>query len=120
MDRTPLSSRPLDKLWFLWFVFSQPLTAVIDGQAIYPRHLVPGFIRSLYLQALEFSKDTLMLGMEKQDPSLFWFKGFICLEVFFQLPLFFVGAYCLYYSTYKRARFTRETGVARREVQCME
>jgi hypothetical protein len=25
----------------------------------------------------------------------------ICLEVFFQLPLFFVGAYCLYYSMYK-------------------
>jgi hypothetical protein len=51
------------------------LTALIDGQAIYPRHLVPGIIRSLYLQALEFSKDTLMLGMERQDPSLFWFKG---------------------------------------------
>jgi hypothetical protein len=123
MDRTPLSYRPLDRLWFLWFVaslcipvarigtalmmilldlaadshckrfcpdnrlfvrlridipapfFSQPLTALIDGQAIYPRHLVPGSIRSLYLQALEFSKDTLMLGMERQDPSLFWFKG---------------------------------------------
>jgi hypothetical protein len=55
--------------------YSQPLTALIDGQAIYPAHLVPNILRQMYLQALEMSQDALMMGMKRGNPALFWFKG---------------------------------------------
>jgi hypothetical protein len=34
MDRTPLSSRPLDKLWFLWFVASRCIPVARTGTAL--------------------------------------------------------------------------------------
>jgi len=53
----------------------QPLTALIDGQAIYPPNLVPRALQLAYLDAMEMSQDALMLGMKRGDPALFWFQG---------------------------------------------
>jgi hypothetical protein len=96
MAQTPLTSRPLDLVYFGFFVVRfLNLTGLqltpkqshifaslcIDFQAIYPPALVPGFLRTFAQWYIHTSNDPFIGGMLGNDP-LIWFKSFLCLEVY--------------------------------------
>ncbi|KAH8980189.1 hypothetical protein EDB92DRAFT_1901417, partial [Lactarius akahatsu] len=45
--RTPLTSRPIDLLYFIFFVVHIPATLLIDFQAVWPKHLIPESLQLL-------------------------------------------------------------------------
>jgi len=97
--RTPLSSRPIDLAYFLFFVIHIPATLLIDCQAIWPKQLVPKALQLLPPWYVGMSGDPLIGGaMEilSNGSELAWFKSFIYLEALFQLPVFVIGAYGLW------------------------
>ncbi|KAJ7815027.1 transmembrane protein 6/97 [Mycena olivaceomarginata] len=80
MAPTPLTSRPLDLVYFGFFVSHIFASLCIDFQAIYPPALVPGFLRTFAQWYIHTSNDPFIGGI------------FLCLEVFFQFPTFFIAA----------------------------
>ncbi|KAI6038629.1 transmembrane protein 6/97 [Pisolithus marmoratus] len=92
-QRSPLSSRPLDLLYFLFFLIHIPATLLLDCQALYPESAVPTSIKALPRIYLDVSADPLIAGVFGHAPGDFtWFKMFLYLEAFFQLPIFVLGA----------------------------
>ncbi|KAJ7254642.1 transmembrane protein 6/97 [Mycena haematopus] len=93
MTPTPLTSRPLDLVYFGFFVTHIFASLCIDFQALYPPALVPGFLRTFVKWYTLTSNDPFMMGMlgESKDP-LIWFKSFLFIEAFFQFPTFFIAA----------------------------
>ncbi|KAJ6466924.1 transmembrane protein 6/97 [Mycena sanguinolenta] len=93
MAPKPLTSRPLDLVYFSFFVTHIFASLCIDFQALYPSALVPGFLRTFAEWYISQSNDPflkVMFGLSN-DP-LIWFKSFLFLEVFFQFPTFFIAA----------------------------
>ncbi|KAF8745474.1 hypothetical protein AX14_008900 [Amanita brunnescens Koide BX004] len=99
--RTPLTSRPVDLLYFCFFLIHVPATLLLDIQHLYPTDLVPSFVRTLLRLYIQMSNDPLVGGIAGYftgtNPDQFvWFKSFIVLEAIFQLPVFFLGMRGLY------------------------
>ncbi|KAK2463596.1 hypothetical protein APHAL10511_004347 [Amanita phalloides] len=98
--RSPLTSRPLDLLYFCFFLIHVPATLLLDIQHLYPTKLVPLFIRALPHLYLKMSNDPLVGGVSgyfgTNTDHFLWFKCFTVLEVVFQLPVFFLGMRGLY------------------------
>ncbi|KAI0032295.1 transmembrane protein 6/97 [Vararia minispora EC-137] len=95
MSSKPLTSRPVDLLYVLYFLMHIPVTLLIDCQALYPRYLLPSAISSIPEWYVGFSGDPLISGAMGYtgSPSEFaWFKSFLMLEITFQLPLFILCA----------------------------
>ncbi|KAI0628047.1 transmembrane protein 6/97 [Trametes polyzona] len=96
MARTPLSERPRDLVYFLFFAIHLPATFLIDLQALYPTQWVPGFISSLPKFYVEMSSDPLIgsamgyFGRDQQE-AYTWFRTFLLVEAFFQVPVFVTG-----------------------------
>ncbi|KAI6160693.1 transmembrane protein 6/97 [Pisolithus thermaeus] len=96
-QRRPLSSRPLDLLYFSFFLIHIPATLLLDCQALYPAWIVPSSIKALPSIYLDFSSDPLIAGAFGHVSGDFvWFKLFLYLEAFFQLPVFVLGAFKLW------------------------
>ncbi|KAF9563905.1 hypothetical protein CPC08DRAFT_816257 [Agrocybe pediades] len=98
---TPLKTRPLDLLYFLFFAMHLPATLLIDLQYIYPTQLVPNILKSLVSFYVDMSRDPLIGGINgfffKDDNThMTWFKTFIVLEAVFQVPVFVLGLRGLY------------------------
>ncbi|TCD69461.1 hypothetical protein EIP91_007587 [Steccherinum ochraceum] len=90
----PLTSRPLDLLYFIFFSIHIPNTILVDCQALYPRHLVPDGISNLPKMYIDLSNDPLIgpaMGYTTAPGAFVWFKSFLLLEGLFQLPVFFLG-----------------------------
>jgi len=97
--RTPLSSRPIDLFYFIFFVIHIPATLLIDCQAIWPKGLVPKSLQLLPPWYVGMSGDPLIggaMGIFNNESELAWFKSFLYLEALFQLPVFVIGAYGLW------------------------
>jgi hypothetical protein len=97
--RTPLTSRPIDLFYFIFFVIHIPATLLIDCQAIWPKELVPKFLQLLPPWYVGMSGDPLIggaMGIFNNESELAWFKSFLYLEALFQLPVFVIGAYGLW------------------------
>ncbi|TFK51934.1 hypothetical protein OE88DRAFT_1486556 [Heliocybe sulcata] len=97
--RVPLSARPLDQVYFLFFLMHIPATLLLDLQAIYPTSMVPKFIASLPASYVKMSGDPLIggaMGYFGTEETYVWFKTFLFLEAIFQLPTFVLGARALY------------------------
>ncbi|KAK7052314.1 putative membrane protein [Favolaschia claudopus] len=93
MAPRPLTSRPLDLVYFGFFVSHIFASLCIDFQALYPPALVPSFLRVFANWYLEMSNDPFLNVMFGRDNDpLIWFKSFLFLEVFFQFPTFFIAA----------------------------
>jgi len=98
--RIPLTYRPLDLLYFSFFLVHIPATLLVDTQHLYPTWLFPPFFHSLQRTYLSMSNDPLLgsatgfFGPNVEKPV--WFNSFIALEVLFQVPVFFFGARALY------------------------
>ncbi|KAF9646225.1 hypothetical protein BDM02DRAFT_271958 [Thelephora ganbajun] len=94
--RVPLSSRPLDFLYFAFMLIHIPATVLLDMQAICPQHLIPKILRDASEWYITFSGDPLIRGAFHGGPEFNWFRAFLYLEAFFQLPIFFLAARALY------------------------
>ncbi|KAJ7625504.1 transmembrane protein 6/97 [Roridomyces roridus] len=89
----PLTSRPRDLVYFIFFVMHIFASLCVDFQPLYPPALVPSGLRQLAEWYLTTSNDPLLksaFGLS-DDPRI-WFKSFLFLEVFFQFPTFFIAA----------------------------
>ncbi|KZT66157.1 hypothetical protein DAEQUDRAFT_715483 [Daedalea quercina L-15889] len=101
MSRRPLTSRPLDLIYFSFFFMHTFATVVVDLQAIYPPHLIPGAMKGVVDYYLTTYNDPLIggvmgfFGPAKAD-ALNWFRTFVTMEAFFQLPVFLLGMRGLY------------------------
>ncbi|CAL1715502.1 unnamed protein product [Somion occarium] len=94
MTSKPLRSRPLDLLYFAFFAIHIPNTLLVDLQALYPSHLLPGSIANLPKLYVNLSSDPLIggaMGYFGLPDDYVWFKSFLLLEAFFQLPVFVLG-----------------------------
>ncbi|KAH9053113.1 transmembrane protein 6/97 [Lactarius vividus] len=99
MARTPLTSRPIDLFYFIFFVVHIPATLLIDFQAVWPKHLTPESLQLLPPWYVGMSGDFLVggsMGILGNGTGLAWFKSFLYLEALFQLPVFVIGAYGLW------------------------
>ncbi|KAH9044450.1 transmembrane protein 6/97 [Lactarius pseudohatsudake] len=97
--RTPLTSRPIDLFYFIFFLVHIPATLLIDCQAIWPKHLIPESLQLLPPWYVGMSGDFLIggaMGILGNGSGLAWFKSFLYLEALFQLPVFVIGAYGLW------------------------
>jgi hypothetical protein len=98
--RSPLASRPLDMLYFTFFLVSQldppfynvliyskshiPASMLIDFQAFYPPSIVPSFISNIPVWYFNMSKDPLVggaMGYLGNTSELGWFQSFLVLEL---------------------------------------
>ncbi|KIM90546.1 hypothetical protein PILCRDRAFT_812299 [Piloderma croceum F 1598] len=89
-----LTSRPLDLLYFTFFLSHIPASLLLDFQALYPSSLLPGFISSLPRLYFQMSNDPLIggaMGYLSNSKELGWLKSFMILELVFQFPVFFLG-----------------------------
>jgi len=94
MTTKSLTSRPLDLLYFVFFLIHVPNTILVDCQALYPRHLVPDAIANLPKLYVGMSNDPLIgpaMGYFGASENYIWFKTFLVLEAFFQFPVFVLG-----------------------------
>ncbi|KAF5316072.1 hypothetical protein D9619_006374 [Psilocybe cf. subviscida] len=97
--RVPLAQRPVDLLYFSFFAIHTFATLVVDLQYLYPADLIPGPMRDLMSYYVATYGDPLiggLLGAFGDNTHLAWFKSFLYLEAFFQLPIFIVGLQALY------------------------
>ncbi|KAH8103834.1 transmembrane protein 6/97 [Cristinia sonorae] len=94
MAQKSLTSRPLDLLYFVFFLIHIPNTILVDCQALYPKQLVPDVIANLPKLYVGMSNDPLIgpaMGYFGAPENYVWFKSFLLLEAFFQLPVFLLG-----------------------------
>ncbi|KAJ4496415.1 transmembrane protein 6/97 [Lentinula edodes] len=73
MVRASLTSRPLDFLYFCFFLIHIPASLLLDFQILYPSAYLPTFLLAL-----------------RQCGELVWFGCFAWLELLFQFPTFFL------------------------------
>ncbi|KAJ7491916.1 transmembrane protein 6/97 [Mycena latifolia] len=93
MAPRPLTSRPLDLVYFTFFVTHIFASLCIDFQPLYPPALTPSFLTQFAEWYLRTSNDPLLKGaFGRGDDPIVWFKSFVFLEVFFQFPTFFLAA----------------------------
>ncbi|KAJ7091520.1 transmembrane protein 6/97 [Mycena belliarum] len=92
-SRRPLTARPLDLVYFIFFVSHIFASLCVDFQPLYPRALLPSFLRHFVEWYLRISNDPLLKSaFGRGGEPLIWFKSFLFLEVFFQFPTFFLAA----------------------------
>ncbi|KAH7336884.1 transmembrane protein 6/97 [Rhizoctonia solani] len=93
-----LSERPLDFLYFIFFVIHIPATLLMDLQAIIPPGVLSPVFRIIPEFYLSISGDPLIagaMGLHGAPTQFTWFRTFIMIEGLFQLPVFFLGLYAL-------------------------
>ncbi|OBZ66680.1 Transmembrane protein 97 [Grifola frondosa] len=89
-----LTGRPLDLVYFIFFMIHLPASFLIDLQALYPSSIVPSVVASLPKFYVTMSNDPLIgnaLGYFGKNDAYIWFKSFLVLEAFFQVPVFVLG-----------------------------
>lgn len=105
--RRPLTSRPMDLIYFIFFVVSPasprtrlnlttyrhafsyrqihiPASLIIDFQTLYPRFLLPDFVATIPRQYFDTYGDPLIggaMGYLGDKPELAWFKSFLVVEL---------------------------------------
>ncbi|KIP07059.1 hypothetical protein PHLGIDRAFT_30164 [Phlebiopsis gigantea 11061_1 CR5-6] len=86
-----ITQRPLDFVYFCFFLMHVPATLLVDLQALYPVSMTPKFIAALPEFYVKMSQDPLVggaMGYFGRPENYVWFKSFLSLELVFQLPVF--------------------------------
>ncbi|KAJ3783662.1 transmembrane protein 6/97 [Lentinula aff. detonsa] len=88
-----LTSRPLDLLYFCFFLIHIPASLLLDFQILYPSAYVPSFLLALRQWYIDFSADPLITGAVRGEinGNLSWLGCFAWLELLFQCPTFLLG-----------------------------
>ncbi|KAI8333614.1 transmembrane protein 6/97 [Chlamydoabsidia padenii] len=87
------TGRPLDFVFFIFFITHIPITLLLDLQAIYPTWLVPSVLLQANAWYVNLTHDPFMGATS----PIYWFQSFVSLEAICQLPFFFVASHGLYY-----------------------
>ena len=79
-------------------------TVVVDLQAIYPPHLIPDPMKEIVDYYLTTYNDPLIGGVmgffgPAKAESFHWFRTFVIMEAWWQLPVFLLGMRGLYKGT---------------------
>ncbi|TRM60451.1 transmembrane protein 6/97 [Schizophyllum amplum] len=94
----------MEFVYVIYFLVSHPHhippTLLLDLQSIYPKDAVPAFMSGLLRSYFDYLHDPLVGSAagfygEKAAAEMLWLKSFMALEAVFQLPVFFIGSYCL-------------------------
>ncbi|KAL0955302.1 hypothetical protein HGRIS_004191 [Hohenbuehelia grisea] len=99
MASKSLTSRPLDLVYLIYFLSHIPATLLLDIQAIVPKSLLPDAIRGLGLKYINMTNDPVVggaTGLVGNPANFAWLRSFMYLELFFQLPIFILGARALW------------------------
>ncbi|CDO74847.1 hypothetical protein BN946_scf184280.g7 [Trametes cinnabarina] len=96
MTRIPLAHRRKDFVYFLFFAIHLPATFLIDLQALYPKQWLPNIMSNIPKFYVEMSNDPLIGSVmgyfgQQQVEAHTWFKSFLLVEAFFQVPVFILG-----------------------------
>ncbi|KAJ3806545.1 transmembrane protein 6/97 [Lentinula lateritia] len=95
MARIPLTSRPLDFVYFCFFLNHIPASILLDFQKFYPKAYVPTLILRMRQWWINISADPLVAAAARGDDllhgELVWFGCFAWLELLFQFPVFILG-----------------------------
>ncbi|EAU90328.2 hypothetical protein CC1G_09010 [Coprinopsis cinerea okayama7 len=90
---TPLSQRPMDLVYFLFFVSHIPFTLILDLQAVYPTWLLPedSSLRALGAFYVSMTNDPIIGGVagtfgEVTRRSMQWLLSFTYLEMYVAYP----------------------------------
>ncbi|KAF9054496.1 transmembrane protein 6/97 [Panaeolus papilionaceus] len=92
----PLTQRPLDLLYYGFFASHLCASLLLDCQAIYPKRFVPTILVEANKLYMSMTRDPLIggvfgvYGREFYQHTL-WFRMFLYLEIFFQVPVFVIG-----------------------------
>ncbi|KAG9245143.1 hypothetical protein BJ878DRAFT_502922 [Calycina marina] len=78
---TSIYSRKRDLAYLTYFIISVPNMLLMDFQALYPTHLVPGFMKALSSFYINTYNDRFFIT----HPP--FFQAFIFSEIIFQLPV---------------------------------
>jgi hypothetical protein len=76
--------RPLDFIYFIYFVTHIPPALLIDVASIFPEVILPNFLLSINKWYIKNFNDPLYARI--------WFKSFLVCELFLQLPFFFYAS----------------------------
>ncbi|CAG8755159.1 8812_t:CDS:2, partial [Ambispora leptoticha] len=79
----PLTSRPLDLVYLVYFMTHIPITILIDTYPILPKQLVPDSITRINQWYKDFTADP------NYNFEPMWFMSFLIIELFLHLPFFF-------------------------------
>lgn len=82
----PLTKRPLDFIYFAFFLSHLVFSLALDTQALFPRHYFPKPL----IHGLDWFLSTSNDPLFRNGPQP-WFKSFLWCELFFQCPVFIVG-----------------------------
>ncbi|OSD08112.1 hypothetical protein PYCCODRAFT_1430294 [Trametes coccinea BRFM310] len=96
MSRIPLAQRRKDFVYFLFFAIHLPATFLVDLQALYPKEWLPSIISNIPKFYVEMSNDPLIGSVmgyfgQQQVEAYTWFRSFLLVEAFFQVPVFILG-----------------------------
>ncbi|KAJ4469863.1 transmembrane protein 6/97 [Lentinula aciculospora] len=95
MARVPLTSRPLDLVYFYFFLNHIPASILLDFQKFYPAAYVPSLLLRIRQWWIDISADPLLMAAARGDNllhgELVWFGCFAWLELLFQFPIFILG-----------------------------
>ncbi|KIY48215.1 hypothetical protein FISHEDRAFT_7890, partial [Fistulina hepatica ATCC 64428] len=93
-----LTQRPLDMLYFVFFVWHFFISVFFDFQPLYPRALIPGPLANFFDWYLRESRDFFMANMDGRvhNMDLTWFQCFSVFEVIWQAPSFVIAMLGLY------------------------
>ncbi|KAI9296093.1 hypothetical protein K502DRAFT_190280 [Neoconidiobolus thromboides FSU 785] len=100
-----LSERPLDSVYFYYFLIHSIFTVIFDCVPIYPAIMQPQFLVQFNQFQVNLFKDPYMSiynhGYNNNYNAtyfqLFWFRTFVYIELFLHLPFFIYSMYQLYH-----------------------
>ncbi|KAK9450376.1 transmembrane protein 6/97 [Limtongia smithiae] len=93
--RKPLTQRPLDFFYFVYFILHIFVTCVVDSAGLLPPSRRAWFQTALLQVQIEQNKDPLMA-----NPPV-WLRLYLLVELVVQLPIFIFGAIALYKNSRK-------------------
>ncbi|KAI8865382.1 hypothetical protein GQ42DRAFT_166087 [Ramicandelaber brevisporus] len=94
-QRRPLSQRPLDVLFFVYFLTRIPICIISDIAPIFPPEYVPQFSKTLNTILTQQFGDPLMVSGEAFAPGRVWFHSMLVAQLALQLPFCFYAAYAI-------------------------
>jgi len=90
--------RTLDKIYLFYFLLIIPISLLIDVQEFWEPYLpVPPALKAVKEDWIVQGNDFLFRGDWSGPVETAWFRSFLYLELFFQLPTFFLASYGLYF-----------------------
>lgn len=84
-----LPNRLLDYVFIGFFLFHIPMTLFLNSQYFFPASFYPSFILEFTEKYIKATQDPFAI-----DKPL-WFRSIMAVEVFIDLPFFFVAIYAL-------------------------